>query len=281
MPKLALGRLSLFVRVLLSVVGGVVVGIVVVGLSQLLPVGPVAKLKVTPAPPFPGDTVTVENASEGEITRCALWITEHPWPSSAALVGNSTLSIDCPDRITLAIPRDLRFEQDYWVHIMVEGPQHPFVSAQSTPALFRTISLPIDRAPTARIVVISPLEPAHPTVFVFSLSILVVLTLFALALILVPTVRRWLQRRPRRRKRPSLDGQGTVETAAPEHPSEPHEDGSKPVDPIVERFDALIAIVASLKDSRLSEAHVLLLIAEVVAFLSSLTSFLSFFGFGR
>jgi hypothetical protein len=279
MDWLFLGNVSPVKRLVASAVAGALAGALILGLSQLLPSPPVARISCSPESPFPGDTVTIKNLTDSEITRCAVWVTASPWPSSKSIAGESLLRHSCPREISFTIPVALRANQEFWAHIVVESPQYPFVSAQSTPSQIETIRIPIDRAPGATLTVTPLLTPEYPSLFLLSISTL--LLVGALGVLRLVFSRLSLRARHRKEATPRAGDQNGAEAGSSDFAPDEAEKDDQPGDPVLERLDTLISTVANLKDDRLSAALILSAIANSVAFLSSLTSILSFFGIGR
>ena len=104
------------------------------------PSNAIANVTVTPSTVFPGQVVTVSDATVGSYDRWALWATEQP---GGATFGYPSMSPANPHSFNLTIPQDLAAGVSYTASVAVESDE----LTPTTPAADAAIT--INRAPTA------------------------------------------------------------------------------------------------------------------------------------
>lgn len=104
------------------------------------PSNAIANVTVTPSTVFPGQTVTVSDATVGSYDRWALWATEQP---GGATYGYPSMSPANPHSFNLTIPQTLAAGVTYTASVSVESDE----LTPTTPSADAAIT--INRAPTA------------------------------------------------------------------------------------------------------------------------------------
>ena len=126
------------------------------------PTPPIAALTLSPPTVFPGTTTTVADASVGSVQRRAIWVTEGPSPTAAAIAGSTAMATATQGNSTLAftIPLDPGLTTTYWAHVAVDSASFPCGAAgTSCPALqLASAQIGVDRAPTTTVMT----SPALP-----------------------------------------------------------------------------------------------------------------------
>lgn len=269
------GNPSVLLRPLSAVVAGAVFGLVIKGLSLLIPAPPVAQLRYAPKALFPGDTVIIENVTEDDTPRCALWVTTRPWPSSKAVAGKSALSFKCPEKISFTIPIE-GMVPDYWAHLIVESQGYRFVSPNETPSQIQTKRIEIDLTPQATIS-FTPIpgmsSASNPQVFLISMSILLLLMAIALIRFFTPylssvfhgVLRRMSAWSIRKRRHTEVESEPCAET-----------DTATTPDLVIERLDMIIDLC-----TKSLERNWFDLIQWFFGILSGAGAILALFGIGR
>jgi hypothetical protein len=110
------------------------------------PIQPVAGLNVSSQPVFPGDLVTVTNASvNGD--RFATWITDGPSAHGDVILAGST-TLGAGSSLGYTLPVDMAASDVFWAHAAVETDNFPYVPG-GTPDQLASVEIVVDRAPDA------------------------------------------------------------------------------------------------------------------------------------
>jgi hypothetical protein len=123
------------------------------------PPAPIAVLTVSPTPAFPGDTLTVTNASIGQWTESAIWIADEV---GQIVAGSGTMSPTTPPTLVHPVALDLQATTGLTAWVAIASPHYPCPDPVNQPGAcgdqVTGQNVVIDREPEVSI----RLTPAQP-----------------------------------------------------------------------------------------------------------------------
>ena len=126
------------------------------------PIQPTADMSMTPTPAFPGDSVTVTNASIGTVETKTIWVTDSSNPMGNIICGDRVLTAGDPNTLACQIPANIEAAAVRYAHVAVANTDFPCAApfdATSCPGFvdqLATEQVVIDRAPDAVITIVPP-----------------------------------------------------------------------------------------------------------------------------